>query len=85
MKEIDLTKNIYQLTEEDPELIDVLKELGFAGIAFPAVRKTLGKKMTLPTGCEKQKKDLDQVIRHLESLGYKISGRENCQYGGGNG
>ena len=78
MKEIDLKKSIYELTEEYPELIDILKELGFAGIAFPAVRKTLGKKMTLPAGCEKQKKDPDQVISHLESLGFRITGRESC-------
>lgn len=75
MKEIDLRKSVYELTEEYPELIDILKELGFSGLAFPAVRKTLGKKMTLPAGCEKQKKDLDQVINHLNSLGYKVTNR----------
>jgi hypothetical protein len=79
MKEIDLQKSIYELTEEYPELIDILKELGFAGIAFPAVRKTLGKKMTLPSGCEKQKKDPDQVISHLERLGFRVTGRESRQ------
>jgi uncharacterized protein len=76
MKEIDLTKSIYQLTEEYPELIETLKELGFAGVTVPVVRKTLGKKTTLPEGCSKQKKDLDTVIHHLESLGYKVTGRE---------
>lgn len=76
MKEINLTKSIYQLTEEYPELIETLKELGFAGIALPVVRKTLGKKTTLPEGCSKQKKDLDKVISHLESLGYTVTGRE---------
>jgi len=72
MKELDLNKTVYDLTEEYPELIEVLKDLGFAGLAFPAVRKTLGKKMTLPAGSEKQKKDLNEVISHLESLGYKV-------------
>jgi len=72
MKELDLKKSVYDLTEEYPELIDVLKDLGFAGLAFPAVRKTLGKKMTLPAGCEKQKIELAVVIDQLESLGYKV-------------
>jgi len=76
MKELDLKKTVYQLTEQFPELIDVLKELGFAGIAFPAVRKTLGRKMTITEGSKKQGKDLNQVISHLESLGYKVTGRE---------
>ncbi len=72
MKELDLKKSVYDLMEEYPELIDFLKELGFAGLAFPAVRKTLGKKMTLPAGCEKQKIELTVVIDQLESLGYKV-------------
>ena len=76
MKVIDLNKSIYDLTEEYPELIDLLKELGFAGLAFPAVRKTLGKKMTLPACCEKQKIDLAEVTDRLESLGYRVSGKE---------
>ncbi len=78
MKEIDLSKSIYQLTEEYPELINTLKELGFAGIAFPAVRKTLGRKTTLPEGCRKQKKDLDEVIRHLEDMGYTVAGKDRA-------
>ncbi len=72
MKELDLKKSVYELTEEYPELIGVLKDLGFAGLAFPAVRKTLGKKMTLPAGCEKQKIELAVVISQLEDLGYKV-------------
>ncbi|MBM4235886.1 MAG: DUF1858 domain-containing protein [Firmicutes bacterium] len=72
MKELDLNKTVYDLTEEYPELIEVLKDLGFAGLAFPAVRKTLGKKMTLQAGCEKQKIELAGVIGQLEDLGYKV-------------
>ena len=72
MKELDLNKSVYDLTEEYPELVDVLKDLGFAGLAFPAVRKALGKKMTLPAGCEKQKIELAVVISQLEDLGYKV-------------
>jgi hypothetical protein len=32
--------------------------------------------MTLPAGCEKQKIDLAAVIDRLESLGYRVSGKE---------
>ncbi len=31
MKEIDLKKSVYELTKTYPELIDILKELGFLG------------------------------------------------------
>ena len=77
MKEIDFKKSVYQLTEDYPELIEILKELGFLGVMNPIVRKTLGRKTTIPQGCKKQGKDLDEVIRTLEERGFKVIGREN--------
>ena len=72
MKEIDLNKSVYELTEAYPELINILKELGFLGVRNPLVRKTLGRKTTIPQGCQKQKKDLNEVIKILEKKGFKI-------------
>ena len=72
MKEIDLNKSVYELTEAYPELIDILKELGFLGVRNPLVRKTLGRKTTIPQGCHKQKKDLNEVIKILEKKGFQI-------------
>ncbi|MFQ5722245.1 MAG: DUF1858 domain-containing protein [Candidatus Aminicenantales bacterium] len=74
MKEIDLNKSVYDLTEIYPELIDILKELGFFGVINPLVRKTIGRKTTIPQGCQKQKKDLNEVIKILEEKGFKIKG-----------
>jgi len=72
MKEIDLKKSVYELTEAYPELIDILKEMGFLGVANPLVRKTLGRMTTIPAGCEKQGKNLQEVLERLEGLGFKI-------------
>ena len=71
-KQIDLKKNVYELTETYPELMEVLKEMGFLGIANPLTRKTLGKVTTIPQGCRKQGKDLKEVIKKLIELGFKI-------------
>ena len=73
MKEIDLNKSVYELTEQYPELIDILKELGFLGVINPIVRKTLGKKTTIPEGCKKQGKDLNEVIEKLKEKGFTAS------------
>ena len=70
-KQIDLKKNVYELTETYPELMEVLKEMGFLGIANPLTRKTLGKVTTIPQGCKKQGKDLNEVIKKLKELGFK--------------
>lgn len=72
MKEIDLSQSVYRLTEAYPELIDILKEMGFLGVVNPIVRKTLGRKTTIPQGVEKQGKDLNEVIKILEEKGFKV-------------
>lgn len=72
MKEIDLKKTLYELTQTYPELIEVLKELGFLGIVNPVVRRTLGRVTTIPQGCKKQGKDLDEVIKKLTEEGFKV-------------
>ncbi len=72
MKAIDLEKTVYELTEEYPELIEILKEMGFWGVSNPVVRKTLGRMTTIPQGCKKQGKDLGEVISKLEERGFKV-------------
>ena len=72
MKEIDLKKSVYELTEAYPELIELLKGLGFLGVANPVARKTLGRMTTIPQGCEKQGKDLAEVLKQLEEKGFRI-------------
>ena len=71
-KEIDLKKTLYELTQTYPELIEVLKELGFLGIVNPVVRRTLGRVTTIPQGCKRQGKDLDEVIKKLTEEGIKV-------------
>lgn len=72
VKEVDLNKTLYDLTEEYPELIPVLVELGFAGVAFPEMRESHGKVMTILSGYEKLGVDLARVKNRLEELGYVV-------------
>ncbi len=72
MKEIDLKKSVYELTEAYPELIEILKGMGFFGVANPVARKTLGRMTTIPQGCEKQKKDLNEVVKELQEAGFEV-------------
>ena len=74
MKELDLTKSVYELTETYPGLITILKELGFAGLANPIVRNTLGRKTTIPDGSKKQGKNLADVVKVLEEKGFTVKG-----------
>jgi len=72
MKEIDLSKSVYELTTVYPELISIPKELGFAGVVNPLVRSTIGRVTTIPQGCQKQGKNLADVAKRLEEKGFTV-------------
>ncbi len=74
MKEIDINKTVYELTQQYPELIDILSELGFLGIKNPVLRNTLGRVTTLKQGCEKQGKNINEVVKKLQEKGFTVKG-----------
>lgn len=74
MKKLDLNQNILTLTEQYPELIELLKELGFTEITNPVMRKTAGRIMTIPKGCQMKGVNLDTVKGKLEEHGFIIAG-----------
>ena len=72
MKPLDLKKNVYELTQQYPELIPLLKDMGFLGVANPVARNTLGRMTTIPQGCAKQGQDLEAVIKKLEAADFTV-------------
>lgn len=72
MKKIDLGKSVYELTEQYPELIEILKEAGFLGVMNPVTRNTLGRITTIPQGCQKMGKDLAEVLVILKENGFEV-------------
>lgn len=72
MREIDLSKSLFEITEQYPELIVILKDLGFLGVANPVLRQSVGRVTTIPQGCEKLGISLDSVKKKLEENGFKV-------------
>jgi hypothetical protein len=72
MKPIDLNRSIYELAGEYPELIDIMKELGFKDITNPFTLRTAGKVMTIPKGCNMKGFDIDMVVKKLEEKGFTV-------------
>lgn len=60
------------MTDGYLELIDILKELGFLGVRNPIARRTLGRVTTIPQGCEKQGKNLEDVINKLKEMEFEV-------------
>ena len=72
MKEINLDQSLLSLVTTYPELIDILYDIGFTQIKAPGMLQTAGRFMTLRSGCELRKIDLNKLIIILKENGYKI-------------
>lgn len=71
-KVIDLSKTVYAICTEYPEVKDLMKELGFDDIINPGMLSTVGRFMTLPKGVAMKKISLDKLRGEFKSKGYQI-------------
>lgn len=53
-KVLDLNKTVYDLTQEYPEVKDIMAELGFQDITKPMALNLMGRVMTIPKGLSDQ-------------------------------
>ena len=51
-KKLDLSKSVYDLVTEYPEVVDIMKELGFSEITNKVMLNSVGKIMTIPKGAK---------------------------------
>ncbi len=72
MKTVDLNNTLYDITEQYPELIPVLAELGFAGVTNELMRTTHARVMTIPKGTQQLGIDLQKVVKALEDKGFTV-------------
>ena len=73
-KKIDLNKSVYELTEEYPELIDIMAKLGFTEITKKAMRHSVGKMVTIPKGAKMKNISMAEIVMALISNGFQLEG-----------
>lgn len=71
-KQIDLNKSVYELCSENPELPELLAELGFKDITKPGMLPTVGRFMTISKGAMMKKIDLNVIRDILKTHGYEV-------------
>lgn len=71
-KVIDFSKTVYELCRENPEVIDIMKELGFENITNPAMLNTAGRFMTIPKGAVMKGLELGKIKEEFARRGYGI-------------
>ncbi len=72
-KIIDLTKSVNEICKQYPEMMDIMKELGFSALS-PAMLSTAGRFMTIPKGADMMKLDLDTIKEELKRRGFEVKG-----------
>ena len=71
-KTLNLTKSVYELCSEYPELPAILSDLGFRDITKPGMLATAGRFMTLPKGALMKKVDLEVIKSTLRDSGFQV-------------
>ncbi|HHV97600.1 MAG TPA: DUF1858 domain-containing protein [Clostridiaceae bacterium] len=71
-KVIDFGKTVYELCKEDPQIIEIMRELGFEQITNTASLNTVGRFMTIPKGAVIKKIDLEKIKEEFIKKGYSI-------------
>lgn len=74
MKPLDLSRSVYDLIKEYPELQQIMYDLGFTEINKKAMLHSVGKIMTIPKGAKMKGISMLDLISTLTSKGFKIVG-----------
>jgi DUF438 domain-containing protein len=73
-KKLDLTRPVHDLVNEYPELVDIMKGLGFSEIAKPAMLNSVGRIMTIPKGAKMKRIPMMDVVTTLIRSGFELAG-----------
>ncbi|MBQ4416150.1 MAG: DUF1858 domain-containing protein, partial [Butyrivibrio sp.] len=72
-KKIDFTKSVYELTQENPEIVGIMARLGFTEITKKAMLNSVGRLMTIPKGAKMKGIPMEEIIRAFEENGFEVS------------
>ena len=73
-KKLDLNKTVYELTQEYPELIEIMAGLGFTEIIKKPMLYSVGKIMTIPKGAKMKNISMMDVVTTLMGKGFEPVG-----------
>lgn len=71
-KIINLSKTVYDIYSEYPEIVEILDEMGFHDIVKAGMLQTAGRFMTIPKGAAMRKISIDLVKETLMEKGYTV-------------
>ena len=72
MKEIDSNQTVYQLIQENPDLKEILVDLGFTPLNNEKMLKSLGRMMSLKDGMKQVGIDEEELAKALAAANYEL-------------
>ena len=73
-KKLDLSKSVYDLVTEYPEVIDIMKGLGFSEITNKVMLNSVGKIMTIPKGAKMKGVSMMDIVSAFMKAGFTLEG-----------
>jgi hypothetical protein len=71
-KTIDLKMTVNELVKAYPEIVEIMKELGFENITDPKMLATVGRFMTIEKGAAMKRIDLETIKETFGKRGFEI-------------
>lgn len=71
-KQIDISKSVYEICTQYPDIIEIMKDLGFDSITNPGMLSTVGRVMTISKGVAMKKIPIEKVKEKFKEKGYEI-------------
>jgi len=69
---IDLSKSVYDICKEYPEVVNIMKDLGFENITNPGMLNTIGRFMTIPKGADMKNIPMEKIKEAFAEKGYVL-------------
>ena len=73
-KKLDLSKSVYDLVKEYPEVVDIMKSLGFSEITNKVMLNSVGKIMTIPKGAKMKGVSMMDIVSAFMKAGFTLEG-----------
>ena len=73
-KKLDLSKSVYDLVKEYPEVTEIMKNLGFSEITNKVMLNSVGKIMTIPKGAKMKGVSMIDIVSAFMKAGFTLEG-----------
>lgn len=73
-KKLDLSKSVYDLVTEYPEVAEIMKGLGFSEITNKVMLNSVGKIMTIPKGAKMKGVSMIDIVGAFMKAGFTLEG-----------